>query len=114
VAHQGARVDVPDDRDVPAFEVLLGSLSGAPVGGDGRELTDDEGFDVGVRGLLVQAVGADVANVRVGEADDLAGVAGVGENFLIAGEGGIENDFAAPARAGAGGATLKYAPVFER
>src|SRR5262249_16092415 len=55
-----------------------------------------------------------VADVRIGEADNLACVAWVGENFLVPGERGIENDFASPARACAGGAALKYAPVFER
>ena len=67
-----------------------------------------------MRGLLIEPVGPYVADVRIGEADDLPGVAWIGENFLVAGERGIENDFAAPARAGAGGAALKYAPVFER
>ena len=43
----------------------------------------------------------------------MAGVAGIGENFLVAREAGIENDFAATARDGAGGATAKDAPVFE-
>jgi len=52
--------------------------------------------------------------VRVGQTDNLAGVTGVGENFLISGEAGIENDFAAAARDRAGGAAVKYAPVFER
>jgi hypothetical protein len=52
--------------------------------------------------------------VRIGEADDLPSVAGVGENFLITGEAGIENDFAAAARDGAGRAAVKYAPVLER
>jgi hypothetical protein len=67
-----------------------------------------------VRRFLVQAVGAHVADVRVGEADDLPGIAGVGKDLLVAGEGGIKNDFAAAARARAGRATLKDAPVFER
>jgi hypothetical protein len=52
--------------------------------------------------------------VRISEADNLAGIAGVGEDFLIAGEAGIENDFAAAARARARGAAFKYAPVLER
>jgi hypothetical protein len=52
--------------------------------------------------------------VRIGQANDLPGVAGVGENFLIAGEAGIENDFAAAARDRAGRAAIKYAPVLER
>jgi hypothetical protein len=52
--------------------------------------------------------------VRIGEADDLSGVTGVGENFLISGEAGVKNDFAAPARDRAGRAAVKYAPVFQR
>ena len=52
--------------------------------------------------------------MRVGQADDLAGVAWVGENFLISGEAGIENDFAAAARDSAGRAAVKNAPVFQR
>ena len=50
----------------------------------------------------------------IGQTDDLAGITWVGEYLLIAGETGIENDFAAAARDGAGGASVKYAPVFER
>jgi hypothetical protein len=44
----------------------------------------------------------------------LPAVAGIGENFLVTGEAGIENDFAAAARDGAGSAAVKDAPVFER
>ena len=48
------------------------------------------------------------------KANDLPGITGIGENFLITGEAGIENDFAAAARDGAGSAAVKYAPVLER
>jgi hypothetical protein len=44
----------------------------------------------------------------------LAGIAGVGENFLITGEAGVENDFAAAARDRAGSAAIKNAPVLQR
>jgi hypothetical protein len=44
----------------------------------------------------------------------LAGVAGVGENFLITREAGIENDFAAAARNRACRASVKDAPIFQR
>ena len=43
----------------------------------------------------------------------MPGIAGVGENFLVTGEAGIENDFAAAARDGASRAAVKYAPVFQ-
>jgi len=52
--------------------------------------------------------------VRVRQADNLPGIAGIGENFLITGEAGVENNFAAAARNGAGCAAAKYAPVFQR
>ena len=52
--------------------------------------------------------------MRISQADNLAGITGVGENFLVSGEAGIENDFAAAARDRARRAAVKYAPVFER
>jgi hypothetical protein len=52
--------------------------------------------------------------VRIGETDDLSGIAGVSENFLVTGEAGIENDFAAAARNRARRAAIKNAPVFQR
>jgi hypothetical protein len=51
--------------------------------------------------------------VRIGQANDLPGVTRIGENFLIAGEAGIENDFAAAPCDGASGTAVKYAPVFQ-
>jgi hypothetical protein len=52
--------------------------------------------------------------VRISEADDLSGIAGIGEDFLITGETGIENDFAATAAASPRRASVKDPPVFER
>jgi hypothetical protein len=52
--------------------------------------------------------------VRIGQADDLPGVAGIGEDFLVAGEAGIENDFAAPAGASTRRASVKDPPVLQR
>jgi hypothetical protein len=79
-----------------------------------RELPHDQGLYVWPGRLLVVAVCSHVSDVRVGQADNLAGVAGVGENFLISGEAGIENDFAAAARDRARRAAVKDAPVFQR
>ncbi len=67
-----------------------------------------------MRRFFVVKIRANVSNVWIGQADDLPGVAGVGENFLVSGEAGIENDFAAAARDRAGRAAVKYAPVFQR
>jgi hypothetical protein len=52
--------------------------------------------------------------VRVREAHNLPGVAGIGENFLVTSEAGIENDFSAAARNRARRAAVKDAPIFQR
>jgi hypothetical protein len=114
VANESARVDVPDDGNAVAFEVRLGGFAGAPVGSERRKFADDQAFDVRLRRFFVVKIGADISNVRISEADNLAGIAGVGEYFLIAGEPGIKNNFSATARASAGRAAVKYASVFQR
>jgi hypothetical protein len=78
-----------------------------------RKLANDEPLDVRAGRFFVVEIGADIADVRIRQANDLARIAGICENFLIAGEARIENDFAASARDGAGGAPVKYAPVFQ-
>ena len=79
-----------------------------------REFAHDERFDVRLRRFLIFDVCADISDVWIGQADNLPGVAGVGKNFLITGEAGIENDFAAAARDRARRAAAKDAPVFQR
>jgi hypothetical protein len=67
-----------------------------------------------MRRLLVVHVRTYIPDVRIGEANNLARVAGVSKNFLVTREAGIENDFAAAARDGARSSSVKYAPVFQR
>jgi hypothetical protein len=113
VADERARVDIPDGGNFMAVQIELGGFCGAPVRGDLRKLADDQRFDIRAGGFFVVEIGADIADVRIRQADDLAGVTGVRENFLITGEASIENDFAAAARDGAGGSAVKYTPVFQ-
>ena len=47
-----------------------------------------------VHGLDVFVVGADIADMRKGEGDELPGIGGIGENLLITGHRGVEADFA--------------------
>jgi hypothetical protein len=69
---------------------------------------------VRARRFLILNIRANISNVRVRQTNDLPGVAGVGENFLISGETGIENDFSAAARDRARSTAVKDAPVFQR
>ena len=89
-----ARVDAGQRDDAARLQPLVEVLGGAVVGG-----LRDAGAQhaaaharahrqVGCLGVL--GVGADVADMREGEGDDLAGVGGVGEDLLIAGDRRIE------------------------
>ena len=97
-----------------AVQIELRGFRGAPVRRNLRKFAHDERFNIRPRGFLVVKIGTDVSDVRIRQADDLPGVTWVGENFLVSGEAGIENDFAAAARDRAGRTAVKYAPVFQR
>ena len=79
-----------------------------------REIADNQPFDIRARRFLVIEIRANISDVGISEADNLAGVTGVGENFLVTGKAGIKNDFAAAAATCARRASLKYSSVFER
>ncbi len=66
------------------------------------------------RRLLVIDIRSDVPDVGIGQADNLARVTRIGEDFLISGEARVENDFAAAPGDRSRGAALKNSPVFER
>jgi hypothetical protein len=97
-----------------AVQIEMRGLRGAPIRSDLRELADYQRFDVRLACLLIIKVRANIPDVWISQANNLPGIARVGENFLISGEAGIENDFAAAARNCAGRAAIKYAPVLER
>jgi hypothetical protein len=114
MADKSPRVNVSDDRDAVAFEIRLGGFTRAPVGGERGKFADDQPFDIRLPGFLVIEVGANVADVGIREADNLAGIAGIRKYFLIAGKAGIKNDFAATTDASARRTTVKYSSVLER
>src|SRR5262249_8962934 len=55
-----------------------------------------------------------IADERIGHADDLALVGGVGEDFLVAGHGGVETNLPARARGRAESLSVKHRAVFQR
>jgi hypothetical protein len=69
---------------------------------------------VRARRLLIIQVGPNISNVRISQADNLSRVTRIGENFLIPGEAGIENNFTAAPGDRSPRAAMKNAPIFER
>src|SRR5208282_4878226 len=59
-----------------------------------RKLAHDQSLDIRMHGFVVFGIRAVVSDFRVGQDDDLTAVGGVGEDFLVAGDGSIKNDFA--------------------
>ena len=74
-------------------EELVRLAIGAPVAGHGRELAHDQTFDIGLDRFVILGAGAVVADLGVGEDDDLAGIGRIGEDFLVAGDGCVEDNF---------------------
>ena len=85
-----------------------------PIGCEYGEFANDQGLNVRPGRFFVVEVGADVSNMRIGEADDLARITRIGEDFLVASKTGIENDFAAAASTSARRTAVKYSSVLER
>jgi len=91
VTDQRAGIETGNHGDAGLAEEGAGFRIRAPVAGDGGKLAHHQALDVGARGFVVRVAGAVVSDLRIGEDYDLAGIGGVGEHFLVAGERGIED-----------------------
>ena len=93
-----ARVSMPAMRDDAApLQPLVEMAGGAVVRRVGDVGLEDRADRAGAGGrgqvLDVLVIGADIADMREGEGDDLAGVGRIGEDFLVAGQRRVEADF---------------------
>ena len=64
--------------------------------------------------FLVFAVDPGVADMRIGQRNDLTAIGRVGQDFLVAGHSGVEYHLAHRAATRADAETVKYCPVCER
>ena len=113
-AREGACIEAGNGHGAFALEVSVQGFLAAEIGRQEGQVFDDQASCVDAIGLHVFAVGAGVANVRVREGDDLSAVAGIGEDFLVAGQRGVEDDFACGVTRGADGNPGKDRAVGER
>ena len=112
-ARQPARVDVGDGDDAPGLEVLRQGLLGAPVAHGEREIAYHQASGPDAIGFIVFRVHPGIADVWIGQGHDLLGIRRIGENFLIAGHGGVEHHFTHGFTRGANGDTPKEASIFQ-
>ena len=93
VAHQRARIDFGADGHARLFEITVGFGSLRQLLARARTRGQpDLRYRAG--GFAVARVGAVVADLGIGQNDDLARVRGIGEDLLVAGDGSIEDNLA--------------------
>src|SRR5262249_11013748 len=93
---QSACIEIADDGDVVFGQESIGFFIAAPVAGQRRELAHYEPFDIRFRRFVIVTAGAVIPDLRICQNDNLAGIRRIGEYFLVAGEGRVENDLAGP------------------
>ena len=114
VTDQGPGVDPGDRPD----SVCLEPVEPATFGGRGIGMVPgfahDHAAGMGPARLHRPVRNPVVADHRIGEGDDLAGVGGIGDRFLVAGHRRVEDHFADPAFQGTAEQSVKPAAVFEQ
>ena len=91
VAGEATRVDVGEARQAVACEEAVQAPGGAPIAGHRHQVPHHEAPAERSAALEVGVGDPVVADVGVGEGDDLPGVGRIGENLLVAGHHGVEH-----------------------
>ena len=91
---QAAGVDVGDGDGFVAYQIVVQAFGGAKVAVQERQVADNQACGVNTATFFIFGVGTGIADVRIGEGNDLFAVGRVGQDFLIAGHGCVEHDFA--------------------
>jgi hypothetical protein len=114
---QRPRVDAGDADDVALLQPGVEPLDRPVVGRVGDVGAQHRAADARerrhVHRLDVLVVGADVADVREGEGDDLAGIGGIGEDLLVAGHRRVEADLARGVADGADAVALEARAIVQ-
>src|SRR5690606_38489093 len=108
---QSTSINTSNGHRAVFFEVLIQRLLAAPVTGQQRQIANDQAGSPDTIGLGVFRRGAGVADMGISQGDDLLCVGGIGEDFLIAGHGGVEHDLADGLPIGTDGFTAKNAAI---
>ena len=99
-AGEFAGIDVGNRHCLLAHQVLREGFGLSEIAGQQGQVLDDQACGMDLVSFDILGVDAVVADVRIRECHDLLAIAGVGEDFLVAGDGGVEHHFA---DGGAGG-----------
>src|SRR5258708_23436912 len=93
-ASEGTRINLLNTDNVLLFEKPIEGRAASPVAWHLFGFPDYEALHLHLAGLEIILIDAIVPNEWVCERDHLAGVGGIGENFLITGHSRIKDDLA--------------------
>ena len=88
------RVSIPAMPAIRGPQEGVEMLFGPPVRVSASELAHDHAPGKRPRGFVIGRRSPIVPDVGIGEGDDLAGIARIGQHLLVADEGGVEDDLA--------------------
>ena len=108
---QSPRVEAGYGRDAPFFQVIAQGLRLAKITGAQRQVTNDQPCCMDAGGLRVLGINPDIADVRIGQRDQLIAIGRIGQDFLIASHRRVEHDLADPDRIGADGCAPEHRTV---
>ena len=94
MAGEAPGIDAGDRTHPPCGEEVLECALRPPARVQGREVTDDDALEVRGRRLVIERGDPVVADVGVGERHDLAGIARVGDDLLVAAQRRVEDRLA--------------------
>ncbi|MNQ75370.1 hypothetical protein D3C85_901650 [compost metagenome] len=96
------------------FQVIRQRLLATPITGQQRQVANDQAGGPHAIGFGVFRRGAGIADVGVGQGNDLLGIGRIGKDFLIAGHGSVEHYLADGMAIGPNGFAAKNAAVGKR
>jgi len=111
---QAAGIDSGKRDDAMLAEIIGQALLFAEIRIADRQVADNQPGRVYARRLDVFGIDADIADMRIGQGNDLARIAWVGQDFLVTGHRGIEHDLANRMAGGTDRIATKNRAVSER
>jgi len=112
-ASQFTRINFSNRRNATAAQKLGKRQFVTPVTFHQRQIANDQSSGKNLAAFEILAVGSGIADMRVCQGDDLAGIGRISKNFLIARHGSIEHHFTNGAAFGAYRNAVKKGAVLE-
>ena len=113
MADQSTRIDAMNADHAMARQPVLKTLLRAPIAGLGCHLTRDQPFGMGLVSFLIVRIDTGVAQLGVGESDQLPRITGIGHHLLISGHSRVENNLTHHAASGSTRQARKHRSVGE-